>query len=245
MTRTARPRRRTPRRDGFTGRARRAIDSLLRQFPELHEELAAGPRRQPPAAPDPSADALARRAAEAAEDRAAALWNAQHDRTPSGGHAAPLNLAALDADIDITASIAELEEAVHDRLGYPAPPAGDVTTRLIRILRLLDVVERDADLAEHVQSELRRMARRCARALGDTEPIRRIRPRCPLCDSVSLRAFAARHIVLCVNPGCRCDDETCACHVAPGARHRWERGEWAELALLVGCAVEELAEAAA
>ncbi|MGR7000341.1 hypothetical protein ACU686_23620 [Yinghuangia aomiensis] len=144
-------------------RARRAIDSPLR-----HPGAARGAGRR-------SASTTARRggpvrgrpwprrAAEAAEDRAAALWNAQHDRTPSGGRPAPLNLAALDADTDITASITELEEAVHDRLGYPAPPAGDViSARLIRILRLLDVVERDADLAEHVQSELRRMARRCA-----------------------------------------------------------------------------------
>ncbi|WP_436777965.1 hypothetical protein [Yinghuangia sp. YIM S09857] len=292
MTRTAEPRnprnprRRAPRRDGFPERARRAIDSLLRQFPELREELAAGngggcstyaapltapaagspsgPSAQSPGAhtlagqpsavqhpqpPPPAARPPAGRpssdAAEAAEDRAAALWNAQRGLVPGGPAGAPLRLSVLDTDMDITTSLAELEEAVHDRLGLPAPRPADVPTRLVRLLRLLDMVARDADLAEHVLAELRRMARRCARVLGDTEPIRRIRPRCPLCDSVSLRAFTSRHIVLCVNPGCRCEDEGCACHHVPGARHRWERAEWAELAVLVGCTVDDLAEVAA
>ncbi|MCF2530673.1 hypothetical protein [Yinghuangia soli] len=247
-TRTANPRRRAPRRDGFTERARRAIDSLLRQFPELREELAHGTGSTPGyahAVRDPSPEQAARRGAEAAEDRAAALWNAQHGLAASGPGGAPLRLSVLDTDMDITASLAELEEAVHDRLGLPAPRNADVPTRLVRLLRLLDTIGRDADLAEHVLAELRRMARRCARVLGDTEPIRRIRPRCPLCDSVSLRAFTSRHIVLCVNPGCRCEDENCACHHTPGARHRWERAAWAELAVLVGCTVDDLAEVAA
>ncbi|WTW94744.1 hypothetical protein OG216_15715 [Streptomycetaceae bacterium NBC_01309] len=264
MTRTAdprnprNPRRRAPRRDGFAERARRAIDSLLRQFPELREEMAAGggfgkPAYAAPVAPaataspaaPPSRGTAERRDAEAAEDRAAAVWNAQRGLVPSGPGGAPLRLSVLDTDMDITASLAELEEAVHDRLGLPAPRPADVPTRLVRILRLLDPIGRDADLAEHALAELRRMARRCARVLGDTEPIRRIRPRCPLCDSVSLRAFTSRHIVLCVNPGCRCEDEGCACHHVPGARHRWERAEWAELAVLVGCTVDDLAEVAA
>ncbi|MEU8139048.1 hypothetical protein [Streptodolium elevatio] len=251
------PRRRPPRRDGFAERARRAIDSLLRQFPELREEMAAGGGLGRPAyaapvsaasaqavAPVPP-EAAARLDNEAAEDRAAALWNTQRGLVPGGPGGAPLRLSALDTDMDITASLGELEEAVHDRLGLPSPRPADVPTRLVRVLRLLDPIGRDADLAEHVLAELRRMARRCARVLGDTEPIRRIRPRCPLCDSVSLRAFTSRHIVLCVNPGCRCEDEGCACHHVPGARHRWERAEWAELAVLVGCTVDDLAEVAA
>lgn len=243
------PRRRAPRRDGFVPRARRAIDSLLRQFPELREELAAGttgtPVRPPGQLAGTAGEFPAADAAEAAEERAAALWNARHGLAPSGPGGAPLRLSVLDTDLDISTSLAELEEAAHDRLGLPAPRPADVPTRLVRLLRQLDVVERDADLADHVLAELRRMARRCARVLGDTEPIRRIRPRCPLCDSVSLRAFTARHIVLCVNPGCRCEDEACACHHVPGARHRWERTEWEELAVLVGCTVDDLAEVAA
>jgi hypothetical protein len=214
------PRRRAPRHDGFTSRSRRAIDSLLRQYPELKEELSPG-------------------------GNAAALWSTRRGLPPADPDGAPLRLSVLDTDMDITASLTELEEAVHDRLGLPAPRPADVPTRLVRLLRLLDMVGRDPDLAEHVLAELRRMARRCARVLGDTEPIRRIRPRCPLCDSVSLRAFTARHIVLCVNPGCRCEDEGCACHHVPGARHRWERSEWQELAVLVGCTVDDLAEVAA
>lgn len=249
-TRSANPRRRAPRRDGFTDRARRAIDSLLRQFPELREELSARPGPAPAYAQsvrEPSAlppEVRVRLAAEAAEDRAAALWNAQRGLAGAGPGVAPLRLSVLDTDLDVTATLAELEEAVHDRLGLPGPRNADVPTRLIRLLRLLDDVARDADLAEHVLAELRRMDRRCARVLGDTEPIRRIRPRCPLCDSVSLRAFTARHVVLCVNPGCRCEDEGCACHHAPGARHRWERAEWEDLAVLVGCTVGDLSEPA-
>ncbi|MDI2127414.1 hypothetical protein [Yinghuangia seranimata] len=247
MTRTAAgPRRRTPRGEGFAAQARRAVDALLRQFPELREELGRGGVRSPAyRLPLPAPAPANRHAAEAVEDRAAAVWNTRRGLVPPGPGGTPVDLTVLETELDITTSLAELEEAVHDRFGLPEPRTADVPTRLTRLHGRLDTIARDPDLAAHVLSELRRMARRCARALGDTEPIRRIRPRCPLCDSVSLRVFSARHVVLCVNPGCRCEDASCACHHAAGARHRWERAAWADLALLVGCTVADLDEAAA
>lgn len=120
----------------------------------------------------------------------------------------------------------ELEEAVRDRLGLTRARRATVPERLRRIAALLDGVAADPVLAAHVRDETRRMARRCARALGDTETVVRVSGRCPWCDSVSLRAFPDRAAVLCVNPACRCSAPDCGCHDDPAYRHTWNEGEW-------------------
>ncbi|MFD0308306.1 hypothetical protein [Streptomyces sp. NPDC059517] len=77
---------------------------------------------------------------------------------------------------DITDGVVELEEAVRERLGLrPVPPAS-VPVRLRRIAGLLDRIAADPLLAPHVEDETRRMAARCARALGDPEQL--VRPPC-------------------------------------------------------------------
>jgi hypothetical protein len=164
-----------------TAQAARWIDRLLQQLPELVAELA------------PGRPAPAHRLA---------------SPPPSTGHGTtPIRLHVSDALRDITDGVFELEEAVCDRLGLPRPRCASVPERLRRIAALLDRVAADPVLAAHVRDESRRLARRCARALGDTETVVRVSGRCPRCDCVSLRDFPERGAVLCVNPGCRVGPE--------------------------------------
>jgi hypothetical protein len=203
------------------------IAALIRQFPELLHELIPGSRAPYPTdRPEPGPRALAAQAARHRDERADALRAAQHHgSTPIGGGSAPLRLFVSDTIRDLTDSVVELEEAVRERLALrPVPPA-PVTVRLRRIAGLLDRVAADPDLAAHVLDETRRMARRCSRALGDSEQIVRADGRCPWCDSLSLRAFPERAQVLCINPACRCDTADCPCGDDAAYRHCWDESE--------------------
>ncbi|WP_443068420.1 hypothetical protein [Streptomyces sp. NBC_01352] len=211
--------------DRPTDNARLWIGMLLHQFPELSTELAPG-RTTPahrPAGPPPPAGLADRLREERAE---ALLLQQTHGLVAPGHSAAPLRLHISDTIRDITDGVIELEEAVRDRLGLTRARRATVPERLRRIAALLDGVAADPVLAAHVRDETRRMARRCARALGDTETVVRVSGRCPWCDSVSLRAFPDRAAVLCVNPACRCSAPDCGCHDDPAYRHTWNEGEW-------------------
>ncbi|MFF8830636.1 hypothetical protein [Streptomyces sp. NPDC015131] len=207
---------------------------LIRQFPELLTELAPVPGRGRGTAADrpaPGPERLAARSARLREERREALLNEQRHGLAVPGHtASPIRLHVSDAIRDITDGVTELEEAVYDRLRLGRPRRADVPRRLLRLTALLDGVAADAVLAAHVRDELRRMARRCARALGEAETMVRVPGRCPWCDSVSLRAFPASRAVVCVNPGCRCGVPDCDCPTDPAFRHVWEEGSWHELA---------------
>ncbi|MFE7035406.1 hypothetical protein ACFU9Y_34370 [Streptomyces sp. NPDC057621] len=151
------------------------IASLVRRWPDLIDELSPAGR-----------DALRER----------------HGGGPVGGTTAPVRLHVSDAVRDITDGVVELEEAVRERLGLrPVSPA-PVPVRLRRIAGLLDRIAADPLLAPHVEDESRRMAARCARALGDPEQLVRLPGRCPVCDCVSLRALPERAEIRCVNPAC-------------------------------------------
>ncbi|MFC7792379.1 hypothetical protein [Streptomyces cinereoruber] len=212
--------------------------SLVRQFPELSEELAPG-RRSPggtaPTAPPPGRDELVRQ-----ERREALLLEQRHGLVVPGHGAAPIRLHVSDAIRDITDGVVELEEAVRARLALARPPRAGVIERLRRIVALLGPIAADPDLARHVRDEIRRMARRCARTLGDTETVVRVSGRCPWCDSVSLRAFPDRRAVLCVNPACVCTDPVCGCHDDPAYRHLWPEERWLELAEASGTRTGEI-----
>ncbi|WP_327184607.1 hypothetical protein [Streptomyces sp. NBC_01334] len=212
--------------DRPTAQAALWIGTLLQQFPELSTELVPGRTTSAhrPAASTPPADLGARLREEREEQL---LLQQRHGLVAPGHGAAPLRLHVSDAIRDITDGVLELEEAVRDRLGLPRPRRASVPERLRRIASLLDRVAADTVLAAHVRDETRRMARRCARALGDTETVVRVAGRCPWCDSVSLRAFPDRAAVLCVNPACRCPEPDCGCHDDPAYRHTWDEGEWA------------------
>ncbi len=219
------------------------IGLLIRRFPELAEELAPGTGRR--GGPDGATGPRPPRPGEAerlgAERRDALLVEQRHGLAVPGYGAAPLRLHVSDAIRDITDGVVELEEAVHARLGLPQPRRGQVPERLRRIGARLGEIAAHPVLAAHVRDEMRRMARRCARTLGDTEQVVRVPGRCPWCDSVSLRAFPVRRAVLCVNPACRCGDEDCGCGDdrpagagtrtpgRPAYRHLWEEDAWAVL----------------
>ncbi|MFE2440101.1 hypothetical protein ACFXA8_36460, partial [Streptomyces sp. NPDC059409] len=149
-----------------------------------------------------------------------------HGLTPSGPSTAPLRLHVSDAVRDITDGVVELDEAVHDRLRLPRPRRAQVAGRLLRVAALLGRAADDTLLVEHIRDEVRRMARRCTRALGAAEPVVRVSGRCPWCDSVSLRALPARRAVLCVNPACRCADQDCDCRTDPAPRLAGGGGAW-------------------
>ncbi|AXI81354.1 hypothetical protein [Peterkaempfera bronchialis] len=219
------------------------IDILIRQFPELTEELAPGSRTAgdaPAAAPGVSRHQGERLRQ---ERRDALLLEQHHGLTAPGHSAAPLRLHISDTIRDITDGVLELEEAVRSRLGLPQPGRARVPQRLRRIAALLDDIAAHPVLAAHVRDETRRMARRCARALGDTESVVRISGRCPWCDSVSLRAFPARRAILCVNPACRCADPDCGCRDDPAYRHLWPEDGWARLADATGHSMDEISAA--
>ncbi|MEV3992054.1 hypothetical protein AB0J57_24385 [Streptomyces sp. NPDC049837] len=206
---------------------------LIRQFPELLTELAPAPGRGSAAAdrPAPGAAQLAARSARLRAERQEALLNEQRHGLSVPGHtASPIRLHVSDAIRDITDGVVELEEAVYDRFGLGRPRRADVPQRLERITALLGRVAEDPTLATHVRDEVRRMARRCARALGEAEPMVRVPGRCPWCDSVSLRAFPTSRAVVCVNPGCRCGVPDCDCLSDPAFRHLWAEDAWQELA---------------
>lgn len=202
---------------------------LIRQFPDLLEELAPSAGSRPASVRHVSGPAeRAARAAAAAAEHAEALRNEQQHGLAVPGHtAAPVRLHISDALRDITDGVIELEEALFDRLRLGRPRRAPVPERLARVAALTGRTAADPTLARHTRNELRRMARRCSRALGETEAMVRLSGHCPWCDSVSLRAFPDRDAVLCVNPGCRCADETCDCATDPAFRHLWERDAWA------------------
>ncbi|MFJ8649124.1 hypothetical protein ACIRNI_23755 [Streptomyces sp. NPDC093546] len=217
---------------------------LVRQFPELLTELAPSPGRgaAPGDRPAPGAAQLAARAARLRAERQEALLNEQRHGLSVPGHvASPIRLHVSDAIRDITDGVVELEEAVYDRLGLGRPRRADVAQRLRRITGLLGLIAVDPTLAGHVRDEMRRMARRCARALGEAETMVRVSGRCPWCDSVSLRAFPTSRAVVCVNPGCRCGLPDCDCVSDPAFRHLWAEDAWQDLARAAEVGVAEIA----
>ncbi|GAA3072690.1 hypothetical protein GCM10017562_45230 [Streptomyces roseofulvus] len=212
--------------------------ALVRQFPELAEELA--PSRRSPAGTAPAAARPGDAELLRQERREALLLEQRHGLAVPGHGAAPIRLHVSDCIRDVTDGVVELEEAVCARLGLPRPPRAGVTDRLRRVVGLLDSIAAHPDLARHVRDEIRRMARRCARTLGAAESVVRVAGRCPWCDSVSLRAFPDRRAVLCVNPACVCADPVCGCQDDPAYRHLWREDEWRELADASGARTEEI-----
>lgn len=206
-----------------------ALDALRDALPDLDEALTPGtPRRwsQRDLTPERRAklDALARLER---EDKQANL--ARGLKTLGTGRA-PLRIDVLDTAVDITHAVAELEDAVCDRLGQ-TPLAGATTAqRITRLVGLLDRIAEQRDLAEHVEVEAHRLAQRARLALGDVEPVNPLDARCPICDAMSLRAFPERDVVVCINPDCRCDQDDCPCHRPRPRRHRWPATEWEWLA---------------
>ncbi|SEU38695.1 hypothetical protein [Nonomuraea wenchangensis] len=177
---------------------------------------------------DLSESEIARQGAEHKADRIERVTNLAKGLKPTGNSRAPLNLAVLDTQMSIEEVVKELEEAVCERLGLSVLASTSSADRITRLISLLDRIALDEDLAEHVLAESRRMGRQVRQALGDAEVVHKIRARCPICGSKSIRAFTERELIACINPGCRCDDDDCVCQ--QDLRHLWAYSQWPALA---------------
>lgn len=217
-----------------------ALSELRDRLPRLDDALIVGtPRRWnerdlTPAERD-------RQDAQALQDRAAKEWNARLGRTALGASRAPLSLSVLDASIAINAGVNAVERAACEWLGIT--PLLDATTheRITRILGLIVRIEALDELAAWVEDEAVRLNRHAGHAIGDVEPIHKIRARCPICDAMSLRALPEREQVVCVNALCRCTDETCACNAARSRRHCWPYAQWQWLAQVLDSDLQQSA----
>jgi hypothetical protein len=175
----------------------------------------------------------ARMDARAVEEREAKQLLLARGLKALGDGKAPLRLEVLDAAADITHALAELEEAVCDRLGLTPLGRPTTTDRIRRLVDLLDRIDLHEDLADHVHAEAGRLRRLASSAIGDSEVVRKLKFRCPVCDANSMRAFPERELVICVNTGCVCLDDDCPCQWERPQRHRWPFEQWPWLADLL------------
>ena len=174
-----------------------------------------------------------RQDAQARADKAAAEWNARLGLTALGASRAPLSVAVLDVIVAIDADITSMETSVCEWLDLTPLTGATGHQRITRIIGLLDRIESIGELAAWVDTEAARLNRQARAALGDAEPVHKLRARCPICDAMSLRAFPEREVVICVNDACRCTDDACRCNASRPRRHRWLYAEWPWLAQLL------------
>jgi hypothetical protein len=149
-----------------------------------------------------------------------------------GESPAPVVLSVLDSERYILHGIKVLEAEACGWLGLTPLQGVEAVERVGRLIGLLGRLEAHGPWIEHVAADAGRMARRAARAIGDVEPVVRLLGRCPICRARSLRAWPEREVVMCINPGCPCPPEGCAC--AGSRRHVWGYDDEAMAELRVG-----------
>jgi hypothetical protein len=216
----------------FIDKAYDELSSLRGQLALLPEARLIGtPRRW--VERDLSEADLEKQASDHRTDKYYRAENAAKGIKATGNSKAPLRLEVFDAMVDIDESIKELEAAVCDHLGLTPLKGCNGAARITRIIGLLDRITVIEDIADHVLRESARMNRKARQALGEAEPIHKIKARCPICDSMSLRAFTERELVICVDPGCECDDEECPCKFDKPVRHMWPVDQWEDLAAVL------------
>lgn len=188
-----------------------------------------------------SAEQRAAMDAQAVAERDAKHVNFAQGLKALGDAPAPLDLSVLDARDHSVLAVAELEDAVCDKLGITVLTSANTGQRIARLIGLLDRIAHHDDLAHHVHSESVRLRQMARIALGEAEPVVRITARCLYCDSLSLRAFVERVTIACVNTTCRCDDTDCPCGWEKPQRHVWpyERWPWLAANLREGIGVAE------
>ncbi|MEU0492583.1 hypothetical protein ABZ249_25430 [Nocardiopsis sp. NPDC006139] len=179
----------------------------------------------------PSLEQIAAAGARHAAERVDTLEQLANGIVPIGASPAPADLVVLDTLRMVEIDLADLLDAVCDRI---APRTRRSTTNPRRIGQLVSLLTRvgaERDLLDHVLSEARRMHRAVKHALGDTEEVRQLADRCPHCNAKSLRALMDRGVVVCGNGFCRCSDDTCGCHhPSRPRRHTWSATEFLETA---------------
>ena len=162
-----------------------------------------------------------------AAERHDALTQLAHGIKPLGASPAPGDLTVIQTRRDIDLDVADLEDAVRERVAPQMPPAATTTGRIGTIIKLLPKVGAVDDLMTHVLSEAYRMRAKARWALGDSGEVRKLTARCPHCGAKSLRELPDRAMVTCSNTACRCTDPTCACqHDAAARHHQWHAAEW-------------------
>ncbi len=217
----------------ISDRTYEALAELRTRLPLLREALVPGtPPRWSQRGLTP--EAIERRAEAERRERDDRAWNIALGIKVIGSSPAPLRLEVLDTESVITEGVAVLEVTVCQWLDITPLTGAASAERITRLVGLLDRIAALEELAGYVLDEARRLNRRAAAALGDTEPVHRIDGRCPVCRAKSLRAFPEREVVACANSGCRCDDEACPC--ADGRRHVWTFDYWPALAELLAVA---------
>lgn len=216
----------------MTDRMYDTLAGLRDQLPRLRDALQPGTARRWTER-DLTASERARQDAQAIAERTAKETNARLGLATLGDSRAPLDVTTLDTLIAIETGLVAIETAVAAWLGMTPRPADTAHQRITRLVGLIDRIEAIEELSEWVYAEVVRLHRHARRALGDVEPVHKIRARCPICSAMSLRSFTEREIVICVNDQCVCDDQGCGCHKDRPRRHRWHRGEWPWLAQIL------------
>jgi hypothetical protein len=171
--------------------------------------------------------------ARAVVEREAKLVNLARGIKTLGDGKAPLRLDVLDIMADIAVAVPELEDAICEALGITPLERASTGERVTRIIGLLDRIALHESLAEHVHAEALRLRRQAGKAIGDVEQIRKLKFRCHICDSTSMRAFPERELIICVNGDCRCHADDCPCQWDRPVRHRWSFSEWPWLATVL------------
>ncbi len=178
-----------------------------------------------------------------------------------GESPAPIRLDVVDSIPVITRAVLALEDTVRLALGdgpadrsavridanglawplpalrtavWPDRPGPLVPLAARYLARQAGRIAARAELADVALDELRYARGRLRHAVGTAERIRALAAPCPICQTLSLRAYHQREVIACTNWACRCQAEECWCH--RGGHHLWryspdpKRDEWAWLA---------------
>lgn len=160
-------------------------------------------------------------------ERHDALTQLARGITPIGASPAPGDLTVMQTRRDIDTDIADLEEAVRERVAPQMRGAATTTRRIGTIIKLLPKVGAVDDLMTHVLAEAHRLRAKARWALGDAGEVRKLAARCPHCGARSLRELPDRAVVTCSNTACQCTDNTCPCDdPAAPRRHQWHATQW-------------------
>ena len=204
-----------------TARAAEALSALRADLEHLADLRGAGPVRRLTGW-GPSTEQLVAAGQRYVSERAETFHQLRQGLAPIGASPAPADLVVLDTLRMVTTDLADLLDAVCDKVAPRVRRSTTTPRRVGQIINLLTKVGADDDLLDHVTAEARRMHRAVKHALGDTEEVRRLTERCPHCNALSLRALMDRGTVVCGNATCQCADTTCGCHHPDRPRrHQW------------------------
>lgn len=207
-----------------TNQAYELLAQLRTDMARLHDLQGITPmRRNPGWAPSP--DRIAAAGKQHLIERAETINQLARGLKPIGASPAPIDLVVPSTLKDVTDDLGDLQDAVLERHAPDMAPAHTTPRRIGRIINLLHRIGADDVLLDHVLSETRRMLARVRYALGESEEVRQLALRCPVCGARSLHELPARGVVVCGNAACRCTAPDCRC--ADPDRPR--RHEWSAL----------------